>query len=153
MKWFWYVARNNELMMDLDGRALLEIAVKRLQRHQHARTCERVLPYHRTFVAGSHTADHYHLVIRLREPMEILERMVWQLYFMDHTYRSVKNLFRVIDDVRAPSLLISPGKWPVGLVSFWRPPDAICNCEREIHKNQEKIVFCPAHIKLRGRLP
>jgi hypothetical protein len=137
MKWFWYVATDRELMMDCDGRTLLEIAMKRLER-------DAKFDYDKIFSAPSQSPDHWHLVVRLEEPMEIMRRMVWQLYLMDHVYRSCKNIFRVLDDVPSPSLLISPKPWK----NFWRKPDASCECES--HKNHLKIWDCPAHERLRG---
>jgi hypothetical protein len=148
MKWFWYVAREDELMCDLDSRTLLEIALKRLERSKE-------LQVRSTFVAPSQNDEHYHMVIRLAHPMLTLYRLTWELYFMSHVYRSVKNFFRALDGIPAPSLLISPCKWEIGAaigqegVGFWRKPDTACNCES--HKNPEKILTCPAHIKLRGR--
>lgn len=136
--WHWYVAREDELMIDLDGEVLLEIARKRLDRSP--------LEWRSAFVAGSSTDNHFHLVIRLKEEMPALQRQVWQLFLMDHTYRSVNNLFRAIAGVPAPSLLIAPQRW--NLQKFWRPADAMCHCKS--HKNSEKIFDCPAHQKLRG---
>ena len=151
MKWFWYVARADELMMDCDGHTLLEIAVKRLQRSR-----DQIDPL-QIFVSSSYSTEHFHFIIRLRRKMGALERQIWQLFLMDHTYRSVKNLFRVLHKIPSPSLLISPYEWdtriaqlnPHGCLRFWRKADAICWCES--HKDPEKIWKCPAHIKLRGR--
>lgn len=142
--WYWYVAQDDELMMDCDGRVLLEIAQSRLQRD--------LLPVRQNFVACSQKADHYHFVVRLWEPMPVMERMVWQLYLMDHVFRSVKNMFRVLKESPAPSLLISPSDWQtiqsVSRTPFWRKYDAVCNCES--HKNWQRINVCPAHTLLRG---
>lgn len=158
MKWYWYVARDDELMMDCDGRALLEIAIKRLERSR-----DRIGP-HQIFTTHSNSPDHFHLVVRLGRRMEVLERQVWQLFFMDHVYRSVKNLFRVIEGVPCPSLLISPERWLLSSEynppfpddgyhppTFWREPDATCRCKS--HKDPKKIWKCPAHKKLRGANP
>lgn len=144
-RWFWYVAAADELMMDCDGRVLLEIAQSRLQRD--------LLPVKQTFVAPSQKQDHFHFVVRLQKPMPVLERMVWQLYLMDHVFRSVKNLFRALEGNPAPSLLISPEDWAhiprLGWTGwFWRTWDATCDCPS--HKDWKTIDQCPAHYMLRG---
>ena len=164
--WFWYVAHDDELMIDCDGATLLQIAMKRLERatrppdNRKGLALERGLQVRGTWVAPSQSADHFHLCIRLAEPMDVLERMVWQLYFFDHVFRSVKNLFRTLDGVSAPSLLISPTVWEwchdnaeVSITSpngslFWRTYDAVCDCKN--HKDRKKILTCPAHVHLRG---
>src|SRR5579863_7506867 len=101
MKWFWYVAKDDELMMDCDSRTTLEIAMKRLEKARGFEdyTDRKELLIKEVFVSPSHSKEHFHFVIRLKRPMSVLERMVWQLYFMDHVYRSVKNLFRVVDGI------------------------------------------------------
>ena len=166
-RWYWYAAHDDELMMDCDGRHLLEIALKRLERSLETTKTEfnTTLQVRSTFVSHSQNSEHYHFIVRLSSPMDILERIVWQLYFMDHVYRSVKNLFRALDGVKSPSLLISPIRWPYWINEstfcrempspppekcFWRKPDATCSCPLEKHKSPIEIVKCPAHIKLRG---
>ena len=139
-KWFWYVAREDELMMDLDGRAMLEIMQKRLERNTGRLQPRNLRVY------SSHSKEHFHAVIRLRKPMDAIERMVWQLFLMDHVYRSCKNLFRVLKGTPAPSLLISPNRW----THFWRDADATCGCSRDAHKDHKRILDCPAHFLLRG---
>lgn len=169
VKWFWYVAREDELMCDLDSRTLLEIALKRLERHSmDGDTCgewkdSENLNVHSIFVSPSQNPEHYHMVIRLKKPMDTLYRLTWELYFMSHVYRSCKNFFRALEGVPAPSLLISPRQWHTeprlgiingeeekGVWTFWRKSDAICVCPKENHKNPELILECPAHKKLRG---
>jgi hypothetical protein len=148
MKWYWYVARNDELMIDCDGAILLEIAQKRLERSG--------LSVKGIFITPSFSEDHYHLVVRLSKPMGTIERQVWQLFLMDHTYRSVNNLFRALAKIPAPCLLISPERkwlwtspWKPGLSDrFWRQPDAICEC-KEKHKGPN-LSGCKIGLKLRG---
>lgn len=149
MNWYWYVAREDELMCDLDGGTLLSLALRRLQKP------ELPIEVREYLVTESTSDDHFHLTVRLASAVPSLYRMVYQLYLYDHTYRSVKNLMRVLQRVEAPSLLISPTNWlkvrPVH-GTFWRNPDAICQCELSIHKSQIKIQACPAHLKLRGQV-
>lgn len=136
MNWFWYVAKNNELMVDCDGVQLLEIAQKRLARSGLLVSDALVFP--------SQSESHFHLVVRLREPMNSIERQVWQLFLMDHVYRSVNNLFRALNGTPSPSLLISPQPWN----AFWREHDAICHCETK-HKGPA-LSGCTVGASLRG---
>ena len=136
MDWFWYVARNNELMVDCDGVQLLEIAQKRLARSG--------LPVDTSVIFPSQNESHFHLVIKLTEPMNAIERQVWQLFLMDHVYRSVNNLFRALNGTPSPCLLISPRYWD----RFWRAPDAICHCEMK-HKGPT-LSGCEVGARLRG---
>lgn len=149
---YWYVAKNDELMCDLDSQTLLEIALKRLN--------DPRLPYpdlepRNVFLADSNSPGHYHMVVQIKKNLPEMRRMIFQLYLMDHVYRSVKNLMRALDSKPAPSLLISPHNWLCSGVAlnsgkFWRNPDAVCHCHLSRHKSQEKIWECPAHLQLRG---
>lgn len=143
MKWFWYVAKPDELMVDLDGAILLAISQKRLER------CG--LPVLKTFISPSNSDDHFHLVVKLRYPMEVIERQIWQLYLMDHVYRSVNNLFRAHSGTKGASLLIAPIRWCCSGISqsdFWREPDGICTC-KEKHSGPT-FGGCKIGAKLRG---
>lgn len=153
-RWYWYVAQDDELMMDLDGRVLLEIAESRIQRDLVPKGLVRYI-----YVTPSQNPDHFHFVVKLWKCMPVMQRMVWQLYLMDHVYRSVKNMFRVLDGTPSPSLLVSPKDWhetPPAfngehhcIVTFWRQWDATCGCVS--HKDAKKIWDCPAHQRLRGK--
>lgn len=147
-KWFWYVARSDELMIDVDSQVLLEIALKRLAKP------ELPIKAKSMFVAESQSAGHFHFVVRLRRDVPEFWRMLYQLYLMDHVYRSVKNFERCFNATPGASLLISPHNWIHGGVNgqkFWRSPDAICHCLAAKHKSQKSILTCPAHVALRGR--
>lgn len=155
--WHWYAAQDDELMCDLDSRTLLEIALKRLERvgwfketPSNVPAKNPVLFVDSTFLSQSTNDEHYHLVIKLEKPISVIHRLTWELFLMNHTYRTVQNLFRALDNIPAPSLLISPYNWLEEPGKFWRSHDAVCFCEHGIHKNPRTIVKCPAHIKLRG---
>ena len=160
--WHWYVAQDDELMCDLDSRTLLEIALKRLDRVGcFKETCTSspaegpILFVDSTFLIQSTNEEHYHLVIKLMQPISTIHRLTWELFLMSHTYRTVQNLFRALSNIPAPSLLISPYNWleengKPNAQRFWRSHDAACFCENGIHKNPRMILQCPAHIKLRG---
>lgn len=149
-KWYWYVARDDELMMDLDGQTLLEIALKRLNKPEYS------IPVRRIYVGPSTSKDHYHMAVQLAPDGKypLLWRLTLQLYLMDHVYRSVKNFTRALTEIPAPSLLISSHNWQITSTlnsgTFWRAPDALCLCPVQRHKSHEAIWTCPAHTKLRG---
>lgn len=150
MKWYWYVAKPDELMMDLDGSILLEICKKRLARS----VLKDMIALE--YITPSHTPDHWHYTLKLMEDMPPLKRQLWQLYFLDHVYRSLNNCFRVLENVPSPSLLISDHKWDIGInihlleagKMFWREPDAICNCKKK-HTGPD-MSGCKVGLKLRG---
>lgn len=153
-KWFWYVARPDELLIDCDSKTLLDLFFRRLER------VNPDLPYDldvkQIFVAESAKENHFHIAVQLEKGIPAIHRAIWQLYLMDDVYRTVNNLWRSIlhtDD--SPILIISPKNWlcsgvAVNSGKFWRNPDAVCICEREIHKNPKTIWNCPAHLRLRG---
>jgi len=152
--WHWYVARENELLIDCDSRTLLQIAMKRLEDTQRIREAEIPLEVERTFVAPSNNPDHFHFAVLVKNKLSPIVQMTWQLFLMDDVNRSVHNLFRVVNLYKAPSLLISPHNWLTDnryeTNSFWRSHDAVCQCDSRVHKNKDTILQCPAHIRLRG---
>ena len=146
-KWYWYAARSDELLIDLDSQTLLEIALKRLAKP------ELDIRASQMFLTESATKGHFHMAVRLRENVAEVRRMLFQLYLMDHVYRSVKNFDRALNNVSAASLLISPHNWANGGLNrtkFWRSPDAICHCLLAKHKSHKAILSCPAHVTLRS---
>jgi hypothetical protein len=154
-RWHWYVARQDELLIDCDSETILQIALKRLQKPAPS------LPVHTLavsdiFVAPSVGEKHFHLAVRLKCGLPVVHRIAWQLYLMDDCYRTVHNLFRSQKKGRAPILLISPHNWLCSGVAlnstkrFWRSSDAVCFCPLPRHKSPNKILECPAHLKLRG---
>ena len=150
-KWYWYAARADELMVDLDSQTLLEIALKRL-----AKPDIQFPPVKSVFLSKSFSEGHFHMTVLLKDDYTAVRRMVLQLYLMDHVYRSVKNFMRVLDGSLSPCLLITPYNWRSsgaslnGKTKFWREPDALCHCPIQRHKSHKAILTCPAHIRLRG---
>jgi hypothetical protein len=152
-RWFWYVARENELMIDCDSKALLEIAMKRLQDTTRI-GIEEPLSVKDIFLAPSKNSEHFHITVRLNESIDPIRRAIWQLFLFDDVTRSTHNLFRAVNNIPAPSLLISPYNWlnlsTLATVKFWRSHDAVCTCSPLRHKSAKAILECPAHILLRG---
>lgn len=143
--WAWYVARWDELMLDVDSgtqgsvlgatRIRLEAAIKG--------GCLKIAgPL--LWVYRSKSPGHYHIIIRLTSPMPAIERYSWEMQLRSDLYRARCNIMRELYEVSAPALLIAPGPWPM----FYRDPDAICECEE---KHTFKVIgSCPAALKLRG---
>ena len=157
--WHWYVAQDDELLIDLDSRVLLEIALKRMR--DSSRLEVAPLQIDRIFVASSTKPDHFHLAIKMLYPMSVLYRMTWQLFLYDDVNRAVHNLFRALDGNPSPCLIISPSNWltcsavalkpEIQVGEFWRSHDAVCTCPVGTHKNRAAIrEHCPAHRLLRN---
>lgn len=158
--WYWYSAKEDEIMVDLDSRVILEMSLRRLQKPD-AEFSFLKNPRD-VFVVPSNSDEHFHVIIRLSESpkgeLGELQRLLCGLYLMDHVYRSAKNIARWIKGIPHPSLLISPHNWTCSGVAlnstkrFWRNPDAICQCNIQTHKSHTKILECPAHKSLRTPL-
>lgn len=154
IRWHWYVARPDELLIDCDSSTLLQIAMKKLADTSRIHS-EPALQVKSIFVANSNKEGHFHVCILLQQPLDVIRLMTWQLYLMDDVNRSVQNFFRAVNNIPAPSLVISPFNWLDDGVAlnggkFWRSHDAVCFCNSAIHKRSESIRLCPAHQALRG---
>lgn len=144
MTWFWYVATDQELMLDLDSKvAGSHFGATRVRLEAAIRSeLLDVLDY--LYVYRSGTAGHYHVVIPLRRPMGNVERFAWEMQLRSDLYRGRSNIMRAVRGVPAPGLLIAPRPWK----DFYRPPDARCDCKAK--HGWRNFGACPAANVLRG---
>lgn len=161
---FWYLASDRELLLDLDD----------YMRPAPSKTGESRGPWGEIFFrrrlgdairAGrldvmdppvyldrSNSARHWHAIVRLRKPMPLNRRLIWQLRLGSDLMRSQADLMRADMGVKFPSLLIrnTPMK------DFYRPPDRQCPCTRK-HDTSEQMQLngrgCPIWRELRGMTP
>jgi hypothetical protein len=145
MIWTWYVARDDELMLDIDGKASGSNLGPMRVRLDAALRSGLLKLRGPVFVYRSKTAHHYHVILRLAGPMEPARRFTWEMQLRSDAYRGRCNLIRALDGVPAPGLLIAPGPWP----EFYRPADATCFCPGK--HDFETLKTCPAAEKLRGK--
>ena len=149
---YWYVARAHELMLDVDAptrdiasderrRAYLGPTRVRLEAAIRSGVL-RVQP--QLYIYPSRTANHFHVIIPLVEPMDDIPRFIWEMQLRSDLYRGRCNIMRALNRTPAPGLLIAPERW----TGFPRIPDAICGCVEQ--HNLDVFAKCPAARMLRG---
>lgn len=149
---FWYIAHDDELLIDLDdasrrtrtGGPWIEIFFRRRLRDAIA---GGVLNVADVFLALSNTSKHYHAIVRLSAPMPTIERLTWQLHLGSDLYRGRADLMRAARGTEFPSLLIRSQPIP----SFYRAPDFQCACV-EKHVTSENPT-CDVWRRVRGASP
>lgn len=132
MIWYWYFARPNELLLDLDSDARLLRAMDNLARAVRI----GFLEVKHAYVAES-SPGKYHCFVTLKKPMHALEKVIWQMWLGSDIVREEYNLYRILKKVPNPNLLIRKSGNIMGRVS-----DAVCFC-REKHKWQRITKHCP----------
>lgn len=146
---YWYVARPNELFLDIDN-------VSRSIKHAKARLqgaieCKKLDVLH-VMERESKTTNHLHAIVTLANPITDIERYAWEVILHGDIYRACSNIMRSIHGIPSPDILISP--WPyfepnLEHPKFWRRyTDAICKCDGKHKKYLMEI--CVAAKKLRG---
>lgn len=139
-RWYWYIGRENELLLDLDSRTALWYCIQKLRRNLQ-REFLKVKDVH---LFRSSAPDHFHLILTLAEPMPPIERAVWECELMSDLKRVRYNLMRTLRGLPGADLLIADRPY-VGI----RPPDYECGCG-EKHKRRRITNHCPILQKLHG---
>lgn len=148
----WYLAHEDELLIDLDE-YMRPTKSKGVWGEEFFRKRLRdailggKLRVWNVFLFHSHSAKHYQAIIRLKQPMPLIERLVWQMYLGSDLYRGRCDLMRAARGVEAPSLLIRAER----IYGFYREPDYVCSCT-EKHKTADP-PDCAVWHKLRGMSP
>ena len=147
MTWYWYIARYDEILIDLDcrdhnGLGRVEMFRRRLKaliiRNRFDRyTIESVWLYPSMNQAG------YHAVIHLGAPLSAMERAILALRLGSDIHRGLCTLQRIIERHGAPDLLIASHKWP----GFYREPDQRCDCEEK--HTATVMAKCPVALAIR----
>jgi len=142
--WHWYVGRGNELLLDLDSERALGYAMDRLERNiEEGFLRVKEDPY----VERSSTPGHYHMIVTLRKPLDAVDRAVWELHLGGDLVRAQYNLMRISRGVNGTSdFLIADRPYP-----GFRPPDGVCRCPEEKHKEKTVTDKCPVMRELLGR--
>lgn len=144
---YWYVARWNEMFLDLDSRRALRRAVSVLL----VAIKTDKLPVAGVFLYRTKQRGHYHMVVTLRckAPVWTL-KMAWLLWMGNDRLRMAYILARW-NDARVPVMVDRDrGDLLVSSKPYFRPPDAKCGC-KEKHKDDSVTNKCPAMRKLLGR--
>lgn len=152
----WYLAHRNELMIDLDeylrpsksGEAWGEVFFRRRLREA---IIDGLLPVKSVHLIPSSTPKHFHAIVKLKQPMPTLNRLIWQLHLGSDLYRGRADLMRYAKGYPAPSLLITPRSIP-----NFRNWDYLCDCDKK-HVTEEQFSLgeacCPVWKMLRGASP
>jgi len=158
MIWYWYVTRPDELMLDIDGGRGGSILGACRLRLEAAIRSGKLAVRDDMFLYRSGQPGHYHVIIRLKEPMSAWRRFIWEMQLRSDLYRGRCNLMRYVNSIEsgesltrglymvgAPALLISPKPW----TGFYREPDVDCSCPSK--HNFKVFSSCPAARALRGK--
>ncbi len=141
-RYFWYIAKANELFCDLDlskknlERILLARARLRGAKKHGALDFEAWYPYQ------SESKYHYHFMVQLKHDLDPFRRILWESRLCDDMYRNNMNFARLVETGKSWSLLITP----IERRSYWRPPDFVCECPAK-HK-ADIMRNCPIAQKL-----
>lgn len=145
--WHWYVARDNELFIDMDRYAeSIHHAGRRLQ----GAIDGKYLDVREVYAYPSQTNNHAHIIIVLGENHKTkdkmhygeIQRYVWEMLFHGDIYRCASNIFRRVYSVGSPDILITRR-------ILHRTPDFDCECQNK-HSKLEVMKNCPAATALRG---
>ncbi len=141
MTWYWYIGRENELLLDLDSSTAVWFAVQKLRRNMR----RGFLAVAEVHLFRSVAPDHFHMFVILKEPMPPLERAIWECQLMSDLKRVQYNLMRTLRGLQGADLLITDREYP-GV----RNCDAVCGCAAK-HKRRRITNHCPVLQALHGR--
>jgi hypothetical protein len=150
---YWYLAHNNELLIDLDDAMRDSGRGPHIELYFRRRLREAILAgkidVREVYLTRSASDHHFQAVIRLNQRsnkkgvyVNAIKRLVWQLYLGSDLYRARADLMRSAQGYSNASLLILPERIP----DFYREPDAECSCT---HKHKLDST-CPVFGRYRG---
>lgn len=122
----WYIARPNELLLDLDAPKLAEAlpAVERMRRRVREAIAAGALHVESVAVGRSGwRRGNAHAIVTLSKPYPPLQRLTWQLALGSDVGRAAKDFRRLAIGHAFPSLLITRRE-----ISGAREPDNVCAC-------------------------
>lgn len=151
---YWYIARHNELLIDLDdytrptrsGAPWGEVFFRRRLRDA---MLDGKLDVQNVYLSRSNTSGHFHAFVRINQNgkhIGQIQRLVWQLHLGSDLYRGRADLMRAAKDMAYPSLLITSKK----LRGFWRSYDDRCSCKQKHITGKSE---CPVWKHYRGMSP
>lgn len=144
-EWYWYIARNDEIFVDLDHRAgngNSRVTTARARLEGAIRAGK--LAVNGAWLYASSTPCHYHLMVNTRECMSAAMRLFWEQRLCDDSFRSQMNLARLAILGQPWSILIAPEYRK----DYHRAPDYACRCPDK-HKGDD-MAMCPISRRLSG---
>jgi hypothetical protein len=145
MKNYWYVAKDDEVFIDLDGdkhnRLVTVLARIRGIMEYNPFAIKEV------WMFPSRADNHFHIVLKLEIATSLEVRTALQLYCFSDIFRTCNNLIRRHFRVLAPDVLISSLNWRKNF-HFYRSFDYSCGCtEKHDHRT---MTSCTAARYSRG---
>lgn len=140
---YWYVARQNELLVDIDHREGPPVKLGIMRARLLGAIKDEKLFVESAWLWPSTNPLHYHVFVILEYNISTEERLIWESRLMDDPYRNIMNRMRHIRNV-VGSLLISSVEYPMPP----RLPDYLCSCEGK--HDASVMSLCNVAITLRG---
>ena len=138
-KWYWYVARDNELFIDLDR---YKESINHIRRRLQGAIEYGALNVENVHLFLSLRHNHRHLVVILKKPLQNrYEAFAWEMLLHSDIYRTAANIMRYSRNVPSSDILISRKL-------LHRQSDDTCKCEAK--HNRAAMETCAAAIALRG---
>ena len=150
---FWYFARYNELLLDLDSEYALGCAVLKLRR-----AIRLVFLDVERYIFFESSPGKFHGFVTLQKNWRYLfyEKTLWRLWLGSDFYRELYSSKRHCNGLSEPDLLIARQDYFLRefcgtgkLEKMDRRPDAECNCKRK-HTGTARALACPVFQKIHG---
>lgn len=136
--WFWYVAKDDELFVDIDR---YKESIQHIRRRLQGAIEHEKLDVDYVHLTKSLTKNHAHMVVVLNELLPPTQKFAWEMLLHGDIYRAACNIMRDSFCIKSPDILITKEL-------LHRKPDAECNCTQ---KHTRSIMGkCEAAIFLRG---
>jgi hypothetical protein len=145
MKNYWYVAKNDEVFIDLDGDKpnRLVTVLARIRGLMEANS----FAIKEVWMFPSRADNHFHIVLKLEVETSLEVRTALQLYCFSDIFRTCNNLIRRHFKVSAPDILISSLNWRKNF-HFYRTFNYSCGCSE---KHDHRVMrSCAAALSARG---
>ena len=134
----WYSCRPNEIFLDLDSMRAIARGLGVLR----CAVLNKQLKVQSVWLFASRQKNHAHLIIELKEPIPVLDRIAWTLWFGSDRLRAAYALARYQRVLGNTELFCAPRV-------YHRTPDAFCHCKKK-HKDRKVTSKCPAMLHLLG---
>lgn len=146
--WYWYTATSSEIFVDLDSKRALQRALSVLRRAvQKSRYLpiisdsrypfQNSLHVQSIWVYPSQTANHFHLIIVLKNQLPVQTRIAWALWMGGDQLRAAYVMERWRHGNIRPELICTTTRYG------FRIPDNVCHCQKK-HKQKQVTDACPA---------
>jgi hypothetical protein len=150
-RWFWYVARPNEIFVDLDSPRAVTRALSVLRRalnvKKNAKSPLNKLDIESVWLYPTETEGHSHLIVVLKYELRVHYRLAWSLWMGTDQIRAayVLERFRYFFNSESSPVELFCARQEYG----FRKPDTFCFC-KEKHKKKHVTDQCDALARILG---